>query len=190
MKHIIITTIVAVLLVGTAFADPIHDAAKNGNLAGVQAQLDAGADVNAKDKNEWTPLHNAATQGHKEIVELLLAKGADVNAKHKYGLTPLHRAAFYGHKEVVQMLIAAGADVNAKDDNGDTPLDVAVNVQRFHPNNTEIADLLRKHGGKTKKELNVLFDSIRTGNIEAVKKTHCCWYGCECEGYCWIDSFV
>jgi len=146
MKNILITTIAAVVLVGTAFADPIHDAAKTGDLAGVQAQLDAGADVNAKDKNEWTPLHNAATQGHKEIVELLLAKGADVNAKHKYGLTPLHRAAFYGHKEVVQMLIAAGADVNAKADRGDTPLDKA----KRHP---EVAALLRKHGAKTGEEL-------------------------------------
>tara|TARA_B000000460_G_scaffold233697_1_gene193609 strand:+ start:637 stop:762 length:126 start_codon:yes stop_codon:yes gene_type:complete len=36
--------------------------------------------------------------------------------------------------------------VNAKYLDGDTPLDVA---ERY----TEIADLLRKHGGKTKKEL-------------------------------------
>ena len=37
MKHLLITTISAVLLVTTAFADPIHDAVKNGDLAGVQA---------------------------------------------------------------------------------------------------------------------------------------------------------
>ena len=37
MKHLLITTIAAVLLVTTAFADPIHDAVKNGDLAGVQA---------------------------------------------------------------------------------------------------------------------------------------------------------
>ena len=49
MKHLLITTIAAVLLVGTAFADPIHDAARNGNVAGVQAELDKGVDVNAKD---------------------------------------------------------------------------------------------------------------------------------------------
>ncbi|MDA7520741.1 ankyrin repeat domain-containing protein, partial [bacterium] len=34
----------------------------------------------------------------------------------------------------------------------------------------EIADLLRKHGGKTKKELNVLFDASSTGNLEAAKQ--------------------
>ena len=37
MKHLLLTTIAAVLLVTTAFADPIHDAVKNGDLAGVQA---------------------------------------------------------------------------------------------------------------------------------------------------------
>jgi cytohesin len=148
----------------------LFDSIRTGNIEAVKKHIAAGMDVNAKDIAGSTPLFNAVLRSSKEIAELLIVEGADVNAKHKYGLTPLHRAAFYGHKEVVEMLIAAGADVNAKDDNGDTPLDVAVNLQRFHPNNTEIAEDLRKHGGKTKKELNVLFDSIRTGNIEAVKK--------------------
>ncbi len=52
--------------------------------------------------------------------------------------------AVYGHKEIVELLIAKGADVNAKIEDGGTPLDYA---------DGEIADLLRKHGGKTKKEL-------------------------------------
>ena len=51
MKNLIITTIAAVLLATTAFADPIHDAAKNNNLAGVQAELDKGVDVNEPDRS-------------------------------------------------------------------------------------------------------------------------------------------
>jgi len=121
MKHILLTTIAAVLLVGTAFADPIHDAAESGDLAGVQAELDKGANVNAKNQNGATPLHRAAWFGHKEIVELLIAKGADVNAKddsqssHYVG-TPLNCAAWKGHKEIAELLIDNGADVNAKSD--------------------------------------------------------------------------
>ena len=121
MKHLLLTTIAAVLLVGTAFADPIHDAAKSGDLAGVQAELDKGANVNAKNQNGATPLHRAAWFGHKEIVELLIAKGADVNAKddsqssHYVG-TPLNCAAWKGHKEIAELLIDNGADVNAKSD--------------------------------------------------------------------------
>ena len=90
MKHILITTIAAVVVLGTAFADPIHDAAKNGNLAGVQAELDKGVNVIEKEDNYGrTPLHHASTNGHKKIVELLIAKDADVNAKNIRGVTPL-----------------------------------------------------------------------------------------------------
>ena len=89
MKQLMITTIAAVLLVGTAFADPIHDVAWKGDLAGVQRELNKGADVNARGFLGSTPLHNAARWGHKEVAKLLIAKGADVNAKDNRGLTPL-----------------------------------------------------------------------------------------------------
>jgi len=112
MKHLLLTTIAAVVLVGTAFADPIHDAAKNGNLAGVQAELD---------------------------------KGVDVNAEGVFKRTPLHKAVSYNNYTIFELLIAGGTDVNAKDGTGLTPLDYA----KRHP---EIADLLRKHGGKTGEE--------------------------------------
>ena len=125
----------------------IHLAARTGNIEAVKQHLAAGTDVNVKDTNRWTPLHYAAWKGHKKIVVTLIAKGADVNAKNRYG-TPLHLPAGSGHKDIAKLLIANGADVNVKDVGGDTPLDWAIN--RNHP---EIADLLRKSGGKTSKEL-------------------------------------
>ena len=81
MKHLLITTIAAVLLAATAFADPIHEAAANGDLADVQAELDKGVDVHAKGYKGKNPLHYAAFYGHKETAELLIAGGANVNAK-------------------------------------------------------------------------------------------------------------
>jgi ankyrin repeat protein len=124
MKHLLLTTIVAVVVVGTAFADPIHDAAKNGNLVSVQAELDKGVDVDAKDEDSgWTPLLEAASEGHKAIVELLIEEGADIEAKSHWGATPLHHAADGGSTtETVELLIAKGADVNAKAGGGTTPL--------------------------------------------------------------------
>ena len=103
MKHTLLTLTITSLLAINAFADPIHDAAKDGDLAAVQAQLDAGVDVNAKDWLGGTALLEAAIKGHKEVVELLIAKGADVNAKDKYGKTPLYLAAERGHKEVASL---------------------------------------------------------------------------------------
>ena len=131
----------------------IHDAVKTGNIEAVKQHLAAGADVNAKDINGRTSLYYAAFKRHDEIAELLIAAGADVNAKSRTGTTPLHNAAMIGHKEIIELLIAKGVDVNAKIESGmnfegDTPLDLA--IIRKH---TEIADLLRKHGGKTGEEL-------------------------------------
>ncbi len=51
MKYLLLTTIAAAVLVRTAFADPIHDAAKTGDLAGVQAELDKGIDIEAGRKH-------------------------------------------------------------------------------------------------------------------------------------------
>ena len=92
-------------------------------------------------------LHLAAQEGHKEIAELLIAKGADLNAKTVGEWTPLHSAASKGQKEIVELLIAEGADVNEMSF-GNTPLYWAT-----HYKYSEIADLLRKHGGKTGEEL-------------------------------------
>ena len=57
MKHLLLTTIAAVVLVGCG--PNIHEATKTGNIKAVKQHLDAGADVNAKDEDGDTPLDNA-----------------------------------------------------------------------------------------------------------------------------------
>ena len=52
MKHLLLTTIAAVLVVGCGPSAPdisIHDAAYEGNIEVVKQNLAAGTDVNAKD---------------------------------------------------------------------------------------------------------------------------------------------
>ena len=155
MKHILITTIAAVLLLATtAFADPIHTAAWDGDLAGVQAELDKGVDVNEADINFYNlaPLHYAAIHGQKEIAELLIAAGADVSANTTTRGTLLHLVAFEGHKEIIELLIAEGADVNAIIVSGPLQFNVGDIALNF-TTDSEIAALLRKHGGMTSEEL-------------------------------------
>ncbi len=135
MKHIIITTIAAVLLVG----------------CGESQQSAPAPESKPEPPTAEAPaisIHYAAVKGNIEAIKQHLAAGVDVNVKDNIGLTPLHMAAGDGRKEVAELLIAKGADVNAKDRGGQTPLDWAVLGGK-----KESADLLRKHGGKTKKEL-------------------------------------
>ena len=92
-------------------------------------------------------IHEAAEDGNIEAVKQHLAAGTDVNAENIREQTPLHSAIRVGNTEIAALLIANGADVNAIHIRS-TPLDWA--ITRRHP---ETVDLLRKHGGKTKKEL-------------------------------------
>ena len=55
MKQLSLTISATVLFAGALFAAPIHDAAREGDIVGIQAQLDAGADVNAEDERGWVP---------------------------------------------------------------------------------------------------------------------------------------
>ena len=77
---------------------------------------------------------------------------------YRCSFSPLHEAASGGNKETVELLIAKGADVNAMDDTRRSPLDSAQKLEFWHKDEInitkkEIADLLRKHGGKTGEEL-------------------------------------
>jgi ankyrin repeat protein len=148
MKSQLIAIVAAVLVVGCSKPAPpdisIHDAAYEGNIEAVKQHLASGADVNEKAEDGVAPLHVAAQEGHNQVIELLIDNGADVNSKDGDEGTPLHMAAANGHKGIAELLIVKGADVNAKIVDGGTPLDYA---------EAEIADLLRKHGGKTGEEL-------------------------------------
>ena len=70
--------------------------------------------------------------------------------------TPLHLAADFGEEDIAELLISGGANVNAKS-GSKTPLDHALSLdlrgREPSPSRKAIADLLRKHGGKTGAEL-------------------------------------
>ena len=87
------------------------------------------------------------------------------------GFTPLHLAASFNQSETVKILASSGVDVIAKSNKGRTPVDSYkvlkgtspevratlnhLDSPEFEASMKEIADLLRKHGGKTGEELKV-----------------------------------
>jgi len=140
MKHILITTIVAVVLVGCGSSVPdqtIHEAAHLGDIEAVKQHLAAGTDVNVLGDEDYEapPLYWAAHGGHKEIVELLIANGANLNLRS--GMVVKTEDGSVGEQAAQRMM------------NNRTPLDMALDGLLKQ----EIADLLRKHSGKTGEEL-------------------------------------
>ncbi len=153
MKHLLLTTIAAVVL-PPAEAKPVAETTKP-TTPPKAVTANKGADpargIKPEPPTGKAPdisIHDAAYDGNIEAVKQHLAAGANVNAVNNSRETPLQWAVIDGQKEVVKLLIAEGADVNAKDILGKTPLDWTESQ-----GHKETADLLRKHGGKKGEEL-------------------------------------
>ena len=119
--------------------------------------------MNARDLADVTLLIHAITGRNRlEIVKILISNGAKVDLKNNEGSGALHYLSIgmalngkilktEDDLEVGKLLIQNGADVNARNNEGKTPLDEAEETSHV-----EIANLLRKHGGKTGEELKAI----------------------------------
>jgi ankyrin repeat protein len=88
--------------------------ALEGNTGAVEALLEQGADVNAKDDQGRTALMFAVVNAHADTVKTLLTHGAEVNASADDGSTALMLGAIAGDVGIVQRLLDRGADVRAQ----------------------------------------------------------------------------
>ena len=64
---------------------PLHVAVSQDSLEIISQLIEAGADVNLRDKNQKTPLIWAAMTGKFQVIDYLLAHGADHYAKNMAG---------------------------------------------------------------------------------------------------------
>ena len=127
----------------------------NADEGRVLAELNRGANINAKDDRGLTPLHYAA-RGSTDVsvVALLLDRSADVNATSIQGFTPLHTAVGDNTRpSVIELLLDRGADIEARDSNGGTPLHHAVILVNEDPSVLKLlldrgadVDARSKHG--------------------------------------------
>jgi ankyrin repeat protein len=107
--------------------------------------LEAGADIDATDKNGVTALHHAVRFRNPIAVKTLIEHGANVNQVcRRSGSTPLHRAVVSTGapgtagkqaevREIVALLLVAGADPSIRNRRGQTPGDYATDeeIQRL-----------------------------------------------------------
>lgn len=103
--------------------------------------INAGADINAKDRMGMTPLLLTCgkfSSGNKEIAEMLIHKGANINARDLLGFTPLLLSLTGGVSGVAELLIEKGADLQAATRTGKNALSLAEMT-----GNTKIAELIR-----------------------------------------------
>lgn len=135
------TTAIAVatsLTMGTAFAGPLHDAARAGDGALMQQLLRDGANIDELDETGETALFAAALAAEPKIVDQLLVAGADAAIRNDRGMSALHAAAFSGDSETAHILLGeAYASQRIEIDDADnkfgvTPLIVAVEENQGH----------------------------------------------------------
>lgn len=128
----------------------LHNSAIAGDVTGLCAALDRGADINAPFTNEpgkrqsATPLQTAAASSRPEAFELLLQRGADVNAKGedpRSCLVLAMHAGIAGKDEMARLAVEAGADIHERAPGGQTLLHLACRC-----NCLETAGLLLQRG--------------------------------------------
>src|SRR6266704_3570169 len=104
----------------------------------IQCLLDAGADINAQDKNGASPLHRAVRTRCAAAVKYLLARGSDARLKNKSGSTPFHlavqntgrggtgaEAARAAQRQIIHEFLSFGLNPALKDGQGKSVFDWA-----------------------------------------------------------------
>lgn len=92
----------------------LESAATSGDVLALEALLNAGAGIDARDRYGQTALMLAARNGHLVAVEALLRRGANPDVTAKFGLSALMLAIVAGHEAIAQALVRAGANLELK----------------------------------------------------------------------------
>jgi len=102
-------------------------AAEKGDAAGVEAALQAGADIEARigGASAITALGHAVIAQSLDAVEALIRRGADLEATDRHGDTPLCYALQMKNPAIAEQLLAAGAETRVRGWRGRTPLSLA-----------------------------------------------------------------
>jgi len=125
---------------------PLMTAFKKGHFKIFEHLIQKGANVNHRDKEDWSVLSSACIIGNEEIVDILpnanamefflemgqgnvsiikkliLAAGIDINEQNEDGKTRLFKTVYDNKKAMVSLLLKLNADPNIANNDGRTPL--------------------------------------------------------------------
>jgi hypothetical protein len=104
----------------------------------IECLLDAGAEINAQDKNGATPLHRAVRTRCATAVKFLLERGSDARLRNKPGSTPFHLAvqdtgrggtgmetARAAQRQIIREFLSFGLNPALEDSKGKSVFDCA-----------------------------------------------------------------
>jgi ankyrin repeat protein len=117
---------------------PLFAAAEKGSLPLVQAVVDAGADLKARNRQHQTVLRPAVASDSLELVKFLASRGCDLKDLQDDDETLLFAAM---SKEMAEYLISAGVDPKKRNNYNDTPLHEQCRNAR-----KDVAQVLLDHG--------------------------------------------
>lgn len=147
----------------------LWEAAREGDVDKVRAQLDAGADVDYIGPFGATPLLIGVREENRDVIDLLVSQGADVDARTRLSW-PLSLAIENDDLATAGVLVEAGANLEAANDKGWTALMLAADK-----GNLEIVRLFTENGAKINEEssgddpLNALLIAVDGGYTDIVR---------------------
>lgn len=144
-------------------------AAASGDVAKVEALIQAGTNVNTLVRGEGTALIAAARAGDLSMVDTLLSLGADPNLSLRGDGSPLIAAAQSDRKHIAEQLIESGANIDGVVVREGSPLIVAIRHKHY-----ELAERLIELGADVNLQARwdgtPLIAAVINGHLPMVKR--------------------
>lgn len=148
-------------------SQPLFDAVRAGDIAGVRELIGLGANANAILPGDGSPLIEAARRGRMDMVQALLAAGADPNLAVRGDGAPLIQASLSGHLDIVRLLVERGANVEMFVPGDETPL-----INAAQAGSLPIVTYLVEHGADVNRAVEANAGEMRSPLSQARKNGH------------------